>query len=101
MDLINTIIDRIVTAYDPDKVILFGSYAYGTPTTDSDIDICVVKAIDKPRTRIQAELTLLLADLGTPVDIIAVQPDELKVLPSVNHVKYDIMTKGILAYERT
>ena len=27
---------------DPDKVILFGSYAYGTPTEDSDIDLYVV-----------------------------------------------------------
>ncbi len=30
---------------DPDKIILFGSYAYGTPTEDSDIDLFLVKDI--------------------------------------------------------
>ena len=28
---------------DPDKIILFGSYAYGTPNEDSDIDLCIVE----------------------------------------------------------
>ncbi len=28
---------------DPDKIILFGSYAYGTPTEESDIDLFLVK----------------------------------------------------------
>ncbi len=44
---------------------------------------------------------MLLDDLGTPVDIIARQPEDLKVHPSANHVIYDIITKGIIAYERT
>ena len=40
--IINEILDRILTGYDPKKVILFGSYAYGEPTEDSDLDILIV-----------------------------------------------------------
>ncbi|MXW79748.1 MAG: nucleotidyltransferase domain-containing protein, partial [Gemmatimonadetes bacterium] len=34
----------------PLKIILFGSYAYGTPTEDSDVDLCVVMAIPESQT---------------------------------------------------
>jgi len=36
------ILKRIVNNYRPEKIILFGSYAYGNPTEDSDLDILVV-----------------------------------------------------------
>ncbi len=36
---------------DPDRIILFGSYAYGTPTEDSDIDIFIVKNVGKEKIR--------------------------------------------------
>lgn len=34
--------DAIAEAFRPAKIILFGSYAYGTPTKDSDVDVMVV-----------------------------------------------------------
>ncbi len=40
---IPTIVDRIVKAYKPLKVILFGSYAWGEPTRDSDVDLFIIK----------------------------------------------------------
>ena len=40
--LIEEIKDRIVSAVQPEKIILFGSYAYGTPTKDSDLDLLVI-----------------------------------------------------------
>lgn len=40
------IVRRIVAGYAPDRIILFGSYAYGTPTEDSDVDLLVIKADD-------------------------------------------------------
>jgi len=39
---INLLTTRLVEAFNPEKIILFGSYAWGTPTKDSDIDICVI-----------------------------------------------------------
>ncbi len=35
--------DGIAAAFQPRKVILFGSYAYGKPTADSDVDLVVVR----------------------------------------------------------
>jgi len=45
--IINEIVDRISEGYKPKKVILFGSYAYGEPTEDSDIDLLIIKNTDK------------------------------------------------------
>ena len=46
---IQAVVQRIVDGYAPDRIILFGSYAYGTPTEDSDLDLLVVKAGDARR----------------------------------------------------
>ena len=40
---IDRIIRRIVADYRPDKIILFGSYAYGEPSGDSDLDLLIIK----------------------------------------------------------
>jgi predicted nucleotidyltransferase len=41
-DDIRTFVDQVVTHFRPSRVILFGSYAYGHPTVDSDVDLMVV-----------------------------------------------------------
>lgn len=42
-EIILKITDRIKTQYKPDKIILYGSYAYGNPTQESDIDMLIIK----------------------------------------------------------
>jgi len=37
----------LVERFNPDQVVLFGSYAYGNPTMDSDVDLLVVKRMEK------------------------------------------------------
>ncbi|MGC2692443.1 MAG: nucleotidyltransferase domain-containing protein, partial [Desulfobaccales bacterium] len=39
---IQELCDRIVREFQPERIILFGSYAYGNPTPDSDVDLLVV-----------------------------------------------------------
>ncbi len=46
---IQEITDKIVREYQPEKIILFGSYAWGKPTKDSDVDIFIVKKTDNTR----------------------------------------------------
>lgn len=46
-EAIKIIVDKIISEYKPKKVILFGSYAYGAPTEDSDIDLLIIKDTDK------------------------------------------------------
>ena len=41
--IIGQIAKKIVSRYKPDKIILFGSYAYGKPKKDSDIDLLIIK----------------------------------------------------------
>ena len=45
--ILDAIVKKIVTGYSPRKIILFGSYAYGIPTEDSDIDLLIIKETDK------------------------------------------------------
>src|SRR6267378_422014 len=42
MRLIRRFARQVATCFEPEKIILFGSYAYGTPHADSDVDILVV-----------------------------------------------------------
>ncbi len=47
--IINEIVNKIAEKFSPLKVILFGSYAYGNPTKDSDIDLLTIKESSLPR----------------------------------------------------
>lgn len=40
-------VEKIIREYQPEKVILFGSYAYGQLTEDSDVDLLIIKNTDK------------------------------------------------------
>src|ERR687888_364046 len=41
-EVLAEIVRRIVAALHPDKIILFGSYVYGTPSGDSDVDLLII-----------------------------------------------------------
>jgi len=60
--IIIEIVDRIIKGYEPKKVILFGSYAYGEPTEDSDIDLLIIKNTDKRPIDRWVEVKRLLRD---------------------------------------
>ena len=52
MDVISRIAGKIKNEYNAEKILLFGSYAWGNPTRDSDIDLFIIKHTDeKPRDR--------------------------------------------------
>ena len=62
--------DAIAAAFKPRKIILFGSYAYGKPTEDSDVDVLVVMPKSK-RARRDLETKIRLAiDTEFPVDVL-------------------------------
>jgi predicted nucleotidyltransferase len=47
-DVLPEVVQRLVAALQPEKVILFGSYAYGQPTPDSDVDLLIVMKTSAP-----------------------------------------------------
>lgn len=76
---IQAIVRRIVEGYQPDRIILFGSYAYGTPTEDSDLDLLVIKSgIGESRMeRGVAVRRLLRSPDMLPMDILVRTPEEV------------------------
>lgn len=67
--IITKIVDRILKGYKPKKVILFGSYAYGEPTEDSDIDLLIIKNTDKRPIDRWIEVKRLLRDISRTVPV--------------------------------
>ncbi len=74
---IETMCSRIAQASFAQKIIVFGSYARGTPGNDSDVDILVVVNNIKNRRKEEAHLYKLLAGSGISKDIIIVSAEEL------------------------
>ena len=67
--IIQAIVEKITREYQPKKVILFGSYAYGEPAEDSDVDILIIKDTDKKPIDRWIEVKRILRDVSknTPV----------------------------------
>lgn len=94
-------VKKIVREFDPNKIILFGSYAYGMPTQDSDIDLLVVMDTNEKPHRRAIGLRKLLKDLGVPKDIIVKTPDEFNRFKDiVGTIIYPAAHKGMVLYER-
>lgn len=94
-------VDRIVRELQPEKIILFGSYAYGNPTTDSDVDLLVIMNTNLPRTERFIVISELLFPREFPVDILVKTPSEIKdALASGDFFIREIIEKGKTIYER-
>jgi predicted nucleotidyltransferase len=68
-EMIQSIVQTIVTGYSPIKIILFGSYAYGMPTEGSDIDLLIIKETDKRPIDRWMEVKRLLRDQNRDVSV--------------------------------
>ena len=75
---IDKMVRRIVKKFNPEKIILFGSYARGTPTRDSDVDLLVIMPISGSKREKQIEIGVALHDIRIPKDIIVATPDEVE-----------------------
>ena len=78
--MISKLIETLIEKYSPEKVILFGSHAWGEPTKDSDIDLFIVKSTrKKPKDRF-SEVQEILYGLHqkTPVEPLVLTPKELE-----------------------
>jgi len=71
----------LVEQFHPEQVILFGSYAYGTPDEHSDVDLLVVKTMGKSsvserRDILKAWRPLRWAAKSLPFELLLVSPAE-------------------------
>ncbi|MEW5759360.1 MAG: nucleotidyltransferase domain-containing protein [Candidatus Thermoplasmatota archaeon] len=98
--IILEIVEKIKDSYLPEKIILFGSYAYGNPTKESDIDILVVKKTNERPIDRRIKVRRLV-NLKVPVAFspIVMTPDEVKYLIEIgDHSIKEIMKKGKILY---
>jgi predicted nucleotidyltransferase len=68
--------EQIAREFHPEKIILFGSYAYGEPKGSSDVDILVIMPFEGKGARKAAEI-LLATDPRFPVDLIVRTPNHV------------------------
>jgi predicted nucleotidyltransferase len=73
---INAMVRRIVTQFDPEQIILFGSHARGDAGPDSDVDLLVVMPDRGAKREKQVEIRVALHDIPVPKDIIVSTPEE-------------------------
>jgi len=98
---ISMITSKLINVYNPDEMYLFGSYAWGAPDKDSDIDICVFLTnanFDKAE-RIRVGLRALRG-IRIPVDILVYTWKEIE--ENRNHPSslfYKILNNGVKLYE--
>ncbi len=94
-------IQKIVQELNPEKIVLFGSYAYGNPNPDSDVDLLVImntKASHKDRSW---AVSRLLLPRPFPVDILVKTPVEVKRgLETGDFFLKEILTRGKVLYDR-
>lgn len=98
--IIQTIIQRIVEAAHPDRIIMFGSAARGEMGPHSDIDLLVIKkGVRKPRD-VAAKIYMQLYGVGRAVDIIVVTPEQVeKYRDSPYLVIYPATRDGVVIYD--
>ena len=85
------------------QIILFGSFAYGKPHKDSDIDICVITDFHgKRKIDLIREMRRELANLiSSPLDILAYNEQEFNERAALRgSLEYKILTQGIKIYEQ-
>jgi uncharacterized protein len=96
---INDLCDQIVKEFKPEKVILFGSHAYGQPNRDSDVDLLVIMpfngSVHGQAVRIRRKLRIKV-----PLDLLVRTPEQVKErLEMEDFFIRRIMTEGRVLYE--
>ena len=76
-NLLRKMVRRLVERFDPEQIILFGSYARGTARPDSDIDLLVIMPVTGSKRAKQVEMRVALRDFDVPKDVIVASPDEV------------------------
>lgn len=97
---VNEIKRRIVENFKPQKIILFGSCANGTPTEDSDLDLLIIKDSDLPARIQNRKVRKMLSDLKIPVDVIVKTAKEFETYKDIiGTIIYPANKFGIVIYE--
>ena len=92
---------QIARAFDPERIILFGSHARGDATETSDVDLLVIARTSAPKPRRSVPLYSMLRHHSFSKDILVYTPDEVE---EYRHLRASLIARaldeGIVLYEK-
>jgi predicted nucleotidyltransferase len=99
IDRIESLGKRIAKEFRPDRIILFGSYAYGDPTPNSDVDLLVIMPFRGSSARKAAEI-LTRVDPKFSVDIIVRTESQVRKRVAMDDwFMQEVVARGRVLYE--
>ncbi len=101
--LISEVVDKIKAEYEPEKIILYGSYAYGKPTRDSDIDLFIIKETNKDRIDRYVEVKRMIyrPERRISVSPVVYTPREVAERVEIgDDFVQEVLTRGEVLYAR-
>ena len=95
------IADRIVVRFNPEKIVLFGSHAWGTPRFDSDVDLLVVMERTQRPAQASAAIRRECRPRFLAMDVLVQTPAELQARLEMRDPFFRrILERGRVLYER-
>lgn len=98
---LNKIVKQVADAYRPEKIILFGSYAYGEPHADSDLDLLIIKKTSERFIDRWISVRQIVSDpdRSIPFEPLVLTPNEVKERLAIgDQFIEEIVTKGEVLY---
>jgi len=95
------IANLIANSYQPEKIILFGSYATDLADEESDLDLLIIKNSDLPRNKRNIEIWKQLRKKKNmfPIDILVYTNDEIqKDINNKHTFVYEVLKNGKIIY---
>ena len=93
--------EKVAREFQPEKIILFGSYAHGQPNKDSDVDMLVIMRLERGKRDVrQAAVIRERVQASFPMDVIVRSPQQIeKRLAQGDSFIIDVLRQGRLMYE--
>ncbi|MFB6225755.1 MAG: nucleotidyltransferase domain-containing protein [Candidatus Paceibacteria bacterium] len=97
---IKSVVDQITAEFDPEKIFLFGSYAWGSPDEESDVDLIIVAKTDEPK-EMAREIDGSIYPRPFPMDVIVYTPDQFNKKEQQGSLFIEnVLTEGQELYAR-
>ncbi len=99
---LENICKTIDTTVGPEKIYLFGSYAYGVPDSNSDYDLCVVipDGTLRPADAVKKIRRALYTQQDTPLDVVVYRTSQFQQRQGTASLERKIVREGVLLYDR-
>lgn len=100
-EIVQNILPKLITEYAPQKVVLFGSYAYGQPKEDSDLDLLIIKETSERFIDRWVTVRRILSDSSRriPLETLVLTPSEVSQRLAIgDQFVAEIINKGQVLY---